>query len=283
MKRCPLFVTIGFWTILLSRAGFLCAEDSNDTPSDELKSERHKAIVAEFKNFLGDISIVRQGPTPIIEELIPEPVLNWDDLVRGHHHGTVWVWGDHGRPAAVVELFTNNFSESIGGIPGNVVHSLAPGPLSTKGDRTWYWAPDRPGFIPHKLAGAPTPAATQNLRRIQMRSLAKRFTANETFQSNRSELRLLTTPLRVYESPDEGMLDGGLFTFVHGGTNPEVILVLEAMEANKERYWQFGCVRLGHAEMQVKFDETELWKASTYGDPDPTSPYYWITSQQVSR
>jgi hypothetical protein len=40
----------------------------------------------------------------------------------------------------------------------------------------------------------------------------------------------------------------------------------------------FGCVRLGHAEMEVKFDNDTVGSAALYNDVDPQSPYYWIAS-----
>ena len=254
------------------------AEDDvqNIAGSDELKSETHAAVVAEMKRLLDGIKIIRQRAEPVVEELVPEPILNWDDLARGHHHGTLWVWGGKGRPAAVIEVYTTVFEKKIKGWPGNVVHSLAPEGLRTAGTRKWDWAPDDPGFKPERLLDVPAPAATSKLRRLQMRTLAKRFSSNETWNASRTELRLLPSPVRLYDSDDTGTLDGGLFAFVHGGTNPEVILIIEAIQRDTENFWQFGCVRLGHAQVQVLFDDREVWVAERYGENDRKSPYYTL-------
>ncbi len=254
------------------------ADDENKEASDDrLNDETRKVVVAGMKEILDQTKLVRLRPTPVTVELVPEPVLNWDDLPRGHYYGRLWVWGATGRPAAIIETYTINFAKDIGSWPGNVAHSLAPEPLRAEGTLGWNWAPTEPGFTPKRLEDAPPPADTKTLRRLQMRTLARRFTANQTWMGDRSELRLLPTSIRMYESADEGLLDGGLFAFVHGGTNPEIILILEAMHDTNEDYWQYGCVRLGHAQMQAKFDDREAWSVETYNSISPNSPYFWIS------
>jgi hypothetical protein len=266
------------WHLTLS---VLClvasADDEKQGASDDgLNEETRKVVVATMKEILDRTNLVRLGPTPVTVELVPEPVLNGDDVPRGHYYGTLWVWGATGRPAAIIETYTIDFAKDIGRWPGNVAHSLAPEPLRAEGTLGWNWAPTEPGFTPKRLADAPPPAATKTLRRLQMRTLARRFTANQTWMGDRSELRLLPTSIRMYESPEDGLLDGGLFAFVHGGTNPEVILILEAMHGTRENYWQYGYVRLGHALMQAKFDDREAWSVETYNSVSPNSPYFWI-------
>lgn len=264
---------------LLGCPGQLFAEDevSNSSGSDELKSDTHKSVVNRMRKILEQQTIVRQRPEPVAEKLNPEPVLNWDDVVRNHHHGTLWVWGREGRPAAIIEMYTARYSENDRSWPGNVVHSLAPEALRAEGKPQWEWAPDDPGFRPEKVPESVEVAASTRLRRAQMRTLAKRFAANQTWKGDRSELRLLPTPILLYQSAKDGILDGGLFVFVHGGTNPEVVLILEAMERGDEKYWQFGCVRLGHAQAQVTFDEREVWSVDTYNGTSPKVPYYWLS------
>ena len=268
--------------LCLVASASVSADDENKEASDDgMNDETRKVVVARMKEILDQTTLVRLRPTPVTAELVPEPVLNWDDLPRGHYYGRLWVWGATGRPAAIVETYTINFAKDIGSWPGNVVHSLAPEPLRAEGTLGWNWAPTEPGFTPKRLEGAPSPAATKNLRRSQLRALAKRFTANQTWMGDRSELRLLPTSIRMYESADDdstddGLLDGGLFAFVHGGTNPEIILILEAIRGANDDYWQYGCVRLGHAQMQAKFDDREAWSVETYNSLSPNSPYYWI-------
>lgn len=250
---------------------------ADDVPSSGgLNAETRKAVVGQMRKILEQTKVTRLGAKPAVAELVPNPVLNWDDVPRGHHYGTLWVWGAKGRPAAIVEMYTIDFAKQIDQWPGNVLHSLAGEPLKAEAEFAWDWAPSKPGFTPAPLADAPAPAATSNLRKLQMRALAKRFSARQTWKGDTDELRLLPTPVRLYESAEEGILDGGLFVLSHGGTNPEVVLILEAIRNADGDRWQFGCVRLGHAEMHVQFDNREVWTAPLYDTVDPTAPYYWI-------
>jgi hypothetical protein len=263
---------IALFTVLVpSEAG---AEEPSI--SHELSGERRKEVVAQMKKILEQTTIVRKKAIPVEAELVPQPVLFWDDVPRGHHYGTLWIWGERGRPAAIVEMYTVDFAKEIERWPGNVLHSLAPEPLEGKARFNWDWAPSEPGFVPKPLEGAPAPATTKTGRELQMRALAKRFSGEQTWRGDRAQLRLLTTPVWQYEARDEGVSTGGLFVFSHGGTNPEVVLILEATRHNADERWSFGCVRLGHAAMEVKFDDRTVWSVPLYDQVNPKSPYYWI-------
>src|SRR5262245_43597780 len=159
-----------FTVLVLSDAG---AEESS--VSKELSAERRKEVVARIKKILDETTVVRKRETPVEVELVPQPVLHWDDVPRGHHYGTLWIWGAKGRPAAIVEMYTFGFAKDIERWPGNVLRSLAPEPLEGKAGFGWDWAPSEPGFEPRPLAGAPAPAPTKTGRELQMRALAKRF------------------------------------------------------------------------------------------------------------
>lgn len=267
------------WVAMISLfASFLSAGGWAEEPTvaDELSPERRKEVVAQMKKILEQTTLVRKKATPVEVELVPQPVLNWDDVPRGHHYGTLWIWGAKGRPAAVVEMYTVEFAKDIQRWPGNVLHSLAPEPLQATARFLWNWAPGEPGFVPQPLADAAAPAATKKGRELQMRALAKRFSAEETWQGDRAQLRLLTTPVWQYESADDGITAGGLFVFSHGGTNPEVVLILESTRHSEEERWSFGCVRLGHAAMEVRFEDRNVWSVPVYNREDPKAPYYWI-------
>lgn len=275
--RLPTIRLAGLLAVALSaRVVTLASAAENAPESNGLNPETRKAVVAEMKRILEQTKLTEVGAQPTVAELVPQPVLNWDDVPRGHHYGTLWVWGATGRPAAIVEMYTVNFAREIDRWPGNVLHSLSTRPLQAEADFRWDWAPEQPGFTPQPLAGAPVPAATRTACLLQMRALAKRFSAQQTWQGDRAVLRLLPTPVWQYESAGDRVFAGGLFVFSHGGTNPEVVLVLEALQDDPMNRWQYGCVRLGHAQMSVAFDDQEVWNVPTYDAINPRAPYYWI-------
>ena len=58
------------------------------------------------------------------------------------------------------------------------------------------------------------------------------------------------------------------------------MLILEATERDKEKYWQFGCARLTHGSVRVNFDDREVWSVDSYENWDPASPYYRLTPHE---
>ncbi len=54
------------------------------------------------------------------------------------------------------------------------------------------------------------------------------------------------------------------------------MLIVEAVEQNKEKHWQYGCARLTHGSVRVNFDDKEVWSVDTQGNWDPASAYYTL-------
>lgn len=130
------------------------------------------------------------------------------------------------------------------------------------------WRPKSSGAEFVKIAGE-IPAERPVERTRQMKGLAARFAATllgwNPDNSDREELRMLDKPLHRYTDlrPDRphGVIDGAIFGFVQG-TDPEVLLLLEATEnAKGERAWQYAAVRATSGELQAKFDGKVVWHA----------------------
>jgi len=62
-------------------------DEKNGASDDGSNEETRKVVVARMKEILDRTKLVRQRPTPVTVELVPEPVLNWDDIPRGHYYG----------------------------------------------------------------------------------------------------------------------------------------------------------------------------------------------------
>ena len=113
-------------------------------------------------------------------------------------------------------------------------------------------------------AGAPKPAATAAERLVQMRRLARRFTAKEHFRKADIECRLLTQPIDRYQSAAEKIVDGAIFVYVNS-TNPEVGVVLET----DSEHWRYGTLRLTSAKLSVALDAREV---AAYDFVDASQP-----------
>ena len=164
--------------------------------------------------------------------LVEKPIYVWTNPTRSRgQHGAVFVWNDRGRPVAVGSIFSH--PETGQRMVCHEFHSLATGTLlPERGPDQQRWDPKAPiKFEP--LPSAPAVEASPARRLIQMRSLARDFTAHSIdYQMERWELRLLAQPLYRYDKPEGEIVDGALFAWVtSAGTDPEVIVALEAEES----------------------------------------------------
>lgn len=282
-QRTFTIVVVTLLTILAGSQRLLAQTEQNEKASqrenkEDSKAEQRKKLLERMRKFVDVVEVYEiTDKGPVRAQLVEKPLLFFMDLPRDHQNGSLWVWGRNGRPRAIIEVYTSSKVESW---PGNVMHSLADRPLRANGKHGWRWSPREPGFISQPVTKAPPPAGKKVVRLRQMKELARRFTAHEYWDpdNQRSELRLLTRPVYRYSDPKSGILDGGIFAFTHGGTNPEAMLLIEAHgEHADEATWHFGFVRLGHAELHAELDGREVWKQSKLrGIPPSSSTYYTV-------
>jgi hypothetical protein len=106
---------------------------------------------------------------------------------------------------------------------------------------------------------------------LQMKSLLSRFHAEEDINGDQTQLRLLPRPVYRYRAPN-GIEDGALFLFSFG-TNPEVIVQIEAV-SNNERHWQVGFARLSAARLRVFRGDDKIWDADDIREWNPRHEYF---------
>lgn len=191
-----------------------------------------------------------------------KPIYIWTNPTRGGgQHGAVFVWLAAGRPAAVGSVFSH--PEEKKRVVCHEFHALAPGTLyPERGPTDQTWMP-KAGVKPLPLSEAPPPEASPSKRLLQMRSLSREFTAHSIdYKEERWELRLLPQPLYRYESPTGGVLDGALFAFVtSAGTDPEVVLLIEARQTKAGPAWYYRAVRFSDSNLYVRLRGKEIWNS----------------------
>ncbi len=207
-------------------------------------------------------------------ELDPTPILRWTNpLEEGSIHGVVYVWRHKGRPVVVGQLFS--YLNGKGGrVYCHAMHSLARGDEKVTGlrDGKTFWTPDSPGVEMRDVTDAPPPAAGRAARLVQMKAIARRFSAyTEEASRGKRLLRLLPTPLDRYpESAAEGA-DGALFSLVVGN-DPEVIVFVEKGENPAGGpVWKFGLVLSTRSTSVALLDEREVWRYDSSGK-NPNDP-----------
>jgi hypothetical protein len=196
-------------------------------------------------------------------ELRAEPLLRWSNPTAGSVHGEVFLWTDHKRPAAIASIY--RWYHPFKDCTFEVV-STSTLPVAGREGNKNLWEAKESGIQWKPLEGAPPPAKSGTSRLNQMRQLARRFSARLVDKRTGDEavdreLRLLNQPVYRYESPEAEVIDGGLFALVET-TDPEVWVLLEAIEHNEKTIWQYGLARMNADACEVRLDDkpVEAWE-----------------------
>ncbi|MCG8649194.1 MAG: hypothetical protein MI861_05140, partial [Pirellulales bacterium] len=143
------------------------------------------------------------------------------------------------------------------------------------------WATSQPGIEPKRIPNAANPMQIPNRRLAQMRGLARRFKASYPpgIGDGQGSFRLLAQPVYRYNSKSHNIIDGAVFTFVMG-TDPELILVIEAVESGKGQQWRFAAAPLTNLPMRLDYQDTRVWECPRpvpYVGDRPHFLYYHVS------
>ena len=211
------------------------------------------------------------GPDGAPLEFRPQSILNFSNPERARgQHGSVFVWTHDGRPEAIGTIWSiRNSSDRTKRRTSHEFQSLSLSPLHSErreikglGRRgpVPQWRPELPGIELQSFEQAADPAASKPARLVQMRRLARQFDAvGYSGVDDEVPLRLLDQPLLRYESPAAGVLDGGLFAMVMG-TDPELLLLIEARETNGSAQWQFAAARFTGKPLELRRQGEVVWQ-----------------------
>jgi hypothetical protein len=210
----------------------------------------------------------------------PIPLIKYTDVPRQIEIATLWVWHDEGRLVALgkVEAYQRKggpkwlycFASATTGLvdgkwpEGRRFHSRKPG---------IEWAALKGPALQGNAAG----------RLRQMKELFQRFsaTSRDDVLKTSDELRPLARPLHEYASPKHGVVQGIICGFAANGTNPDVLIALEAVsegdDKNRAKSWRYGAVCMTASGVSVKLDKAEVFTrpyTRSPGDYD-TWTYFW--------
>jgi hypothetical protein len=167
------------------------------------------------------------------------------------------------------------------------MHALDREKIVVKRDGPFEWKPEA-GLERKELASAPAPADTAAARFVQLKKLAAEFTGHSIDrEKKRWELKLLPTPLYRYPTAKTGVIDGALFALVStAGTDPEVLLLVEAREEKGKTRWEFACGRFSDWELHVERQDKEVFASipggKNTGFHDPLHLYRNFSTKVVS-
>jgi len=258
-------------------AALLCLVLTPALRGDEEEEAAKKARLkeaTEHMQLLEMISASGDKGVPLLER----PLLTFGDSARSNENGTLWAWGESGRPVAMVELYQPAAGDSW-------VHALtltSTEKISLKTTGATKWQPGAIQFRPQVIPDAMSPAAKEGQRLRQIKDLARRFAAHEFWDpdNSRFELRLLVQPVLRYSDAKASIQDGAIFVMAHG-TNPEALVLIEAIgKSLEESHWHCAFARLGSAEIHVELDGKDMCKVDRAEGivGAPVDPYWLFSS-----
>lgn len=230
--------------------------------AEEQAQEAYRLAAIEAKSL--DVTI---DGKPL--KLESEPLLRWTNPLSGELYGDVYIWTLDGRPEAIASIYKwfkphTHLSTEL--------QSLSESPLqmTIKGTRTWY---PTPGIKMEPLPDAAVPHESKLQRTRQLRSFADQFKGEAEDRKDpgsRWFLRPLRQPIFRYQCMERKIVDGAMFAYCQGNTNnPEVLLMLEAREANGELKWFYGLGRQNSLRFRVYRNEKLIWDVPRLAPPWP--------------
>lgn len=197
-----------------------------------------------------------------------EPVLRFNDNVTRVVDAMLFVWTLDGRPEVAASFWYRK-----DGLQSHEFVSLSRSKVELKRNDEVVWAPDEAGVLFKLIPNAPVPADSKVLRLAQMRRIADRFAASIKKRSGDLRLRLLPQPMVRYEAKEASIIDGALFSFAKG-TNPEVLLVIEAeIDERGELRFVYSPARMTSVACRLFLDQDEVWSVPSARGLVPSGTY----------
>ncbi|MGH7140788.1 MAG: hypothetical protein ACREHD_34075 [Pirellulales bacterium] len=237
-----------------------------------------KKSVAVYELTLADGSDGRSSTPHRKAMLVPEPLLRWSNI-HGDEDGTLVLWRAAGRPVAIAQVF----SVDKGKVWLHEFQSLSEELFSLERDGRPVWTPSEAGLEFKTLADAPVPAKTEAQRLFQMHALSRRFAASDDYGNNGNlwQLRLLSRPVYRYAkdenaeaAPETRLIDGAIFAYVVG-TDPEMLLLLEARRGAAQSAWHYALAPMTCFAFTATLDGKAVWSCPFRGAPyRPRDPFF---------
>ena len=238
--------------------------------TDDDEKQQRERWMTFYQQQAASYEITRKGETDERLEFQPKILFQYTNPIREYgQHGAFFVWTLDGRPEVVGTVWsTIDRRDPTKRNVAHELHSLSLAPLESKrptrtdaiGRTVPQWATDRAGIEFTELNTKP-PAASSAGRQIQMRRLARQFSSVSMHPKEESPrtLRLMSQPVYRYASPSAKVIDGAIFSFVMG-TDPELLLILEAHETGSGAKWHFAAARFTHIPTELRYDDQVVWQ-----------------------
>lgn len=238
-------------------------QETLDEKDLQLRLQKHYLSLAESFEFFADPE--RQQKLT----LQTRPIISWTSSERsGFVSGDVFVWTRNGR-TELIACFGSLPGDDVVRRPFAEMHALGVEPLPSTQFNGTPWKPQRAGVQFRPVEGNP-PGDSATRRLTRMRQISRKFEVQMKADDGSNEtLRLLAQPIFRYSAkdlPKDGeVIDGAIFSYVSSlGTDPELLLLLEAHSGNDGPSWRYAPVRFSTREMTLNQGGDKVWHCPQY-------------------
>jgi hypothetical protein len=211
-------------------------------------------------------------------QLHDKPLIRYDDQPRGFVDATMWTWTKDGRPVALQKVEATLSIDTGKPRWGFCFTSLAEPTIRAEWKHGLKYQSREAGTKFQAVPKSPAVADKGAARKRQLRDIARAFSARILLNprtNSTQELRLLTTPLYEYED-DARLPAGAVFGFACNGTNPDLVIVVEAREAGGTQLWHFAPARMTTGGLNVKYGDETVWTAE-FSEPGVADYPTWTS------
>ncbi len=224
-------VRLAFHVLLLVLFASPCLSQEA-TPESKMDAKYRDDMLGMAKSYTFELN------DKSVAQFIERPLFSWSNPQRSSEGGVVLLWMKQGRPVATMGIWR---MPNPGVANGYEIQSLSEETFKASSDSMGTFSTTKPGVVFAQVIDAPKPAIDARSRLNQMRQIAKQnFSADLDPGTGQQEvLRLISTPIYRYEERPEGVIDGAIFSFAQG-TDPEVLLMLEARSNGSDAAWFYA-------------------------------------------
>lgn len=252
-----------------SRAGillalFIVATATTGALADE-KVERRRAALLEQMRSLAEQTEVRYSKGKERPELLKSPVFRYDDQPRQLTDATLWVWTDQNRPAAFLKVEAMDRGVKKWAF---CFASASEQALTGEWPQAAKFHAKEPGAKFAKVPEADPVSDRGTERKRQLRSLSRNFSAQiakDRGNRDTETMRLLATPIMEYVEPDSKLPLGAVIGFVSNGTNPDMLLMLEARKTADGVAWHFAPLQMTDGGITLSYGKNRIWQSTFVG------------------
>lgn len=222
--------------------------------SEEAEEGRRRELRARLETSIGWNQFSMTADPDAAVQAVQVPRWTNDDRdPQGEAIGVLWTC--KGRPIAAASIFPWT---------GRLIHeleSLSRETFTCRRDEEIVWHP-REAILYRPVPGAEPPADSPAARLRQMKGIADRFTVTmlgwKGDDSDREQLRRLAKELYRYQPESPSSIDGAVFAFVKG-TDPEVLLAVEAVTGENGPQWEYAFIRQTSGGVEARLGDEVLW------------------------